>query len=402
MTKQLSKIVGLVFILNNLSFMPGLGPVLYAIVTLSLVILTANSGRVYVSGTMMWLYAACLLSILANNVPAFFNPYQRFALFFVMTLLLSPALKSDSLSSFRYNLFYAILYFLKYVVLISFVLGLMHMGYNRLYFQGLARHSMLLGPFAALCTLYCVCKFLGGGLEKKAKMFYSVLMLASLYCLLQAASRTAFIACAISTVVLLTVYYRNNLGRYFKVVFTLGIVLALSFPVWNRFMDKLVEKNQGDVTSLSVDSREALWKTRVKEFNCSPIIGIGFSTVDIDNKEGSTYSSDGKVETGSSWLCVLSMTGIMGFIPICLVFIMSFVKVWKMLDYVPLLSCFLIALQCFWILHMMTEGYVYAGGSSLFFCLWLLLGVMSGLPDDVELADSYQDIFFKRDAELCA
>lgn len=375
--------------------MPGLSTAFYIIVIVTLIIIITRTGKIHISGTMVCLYVACLLSILSNNIPAFFNAYQRFALFVIMTLLLSPALVSDVLLAFRFKLLHVIVYFLKYVVLFSFIFGIAHIGYENIYFKGITKHSMLLGPFAAVCILYCLCIFLRGDLENKKKILYSTLLLASLYCLLQAASRTAFIACAVSAIILLTVYYRKNFGKYFRIISILGISLALSYPLWNQYLDKLIEKNQGNMTSLSVDSREVLWQARIKEFKNNPVMGIGFSTVDMNNKEGSTYSSDGKVETGSSWLCALSMTGILGFIPLCIVFWSVLVSVWRLCDYIPLLSSFLIALQCFWILHMMTEGYIYAGGSSLFFCLWLLLGVMNGLHYNLQLANIMQGEIFK-------
>ena len=155
-------------------------------------------------------------------------------------------------------------------------------------------------------------------------------------------------------------------------------------------MDKLEEKNNGD-TSLSFDSRAVYWQTRVEEFESSPLIGIGFSSVDIDNEKGSNFNAEsGQVESGSSWLSALSMTGLLGGLALVSVFVSAIAKAWKLWTYTPLLSSFLISLSVFWIFHMMAEGYIFAGGSTMAFCVWILLGIIYGVSENKELAYELQ------------
>ena len=39
---------------------------------------------------------------------------------------------------------------------------------------------------------------------------------------------------------------------------------------------------------------------------------------------------------------------------------------------------------------MVAEGYIYAGGNVLFFCVWLVLGVVYGISRDKQLAYELQ------------
>lgn len=388
--EKLGVFIGLILILNNISFMPSMASVYYVVMFISLLFLLFQSRNIQINGIMIWLYIACFASILLNKVPSLFHPYQRLMSFIIMSALLSPFIISDAFTRFRTQAFATILYLLQYVIILSVILRIFGYGYDKGYFQGITTHSMMLGPFAALCSLYCILQILGGPLRKYKKIFYWILVALSLFCLLQAASRTAFIAGIISILVFLTVFYKNNIGRYFKRLTVLVIVLVFSFPLWNQYLDKLQEKNEGE-TTLSLNSREIYWHTRIREFESSPFLGIGFASVNIDSTEGSTFNAaDGKVESGSSWLSSLSMTGIFGFIALAIIFIIAFVKAWKLWEYAPLLSSFLISMLCFWVLHMMAEGYIYAGGSSMFFCVWILLGIIYGVSSNKELAYEFQ------------
>ena len=395
-SEKLGMFIGLILILSNISFVQGVTAFYYPIMFVALLFLLFQSRDMRINGIMIWLYVACLASILLNKVPSLFHPYQRLILFIIMSALLSPFIISNALTRFRTQAFATILYLLQFVIILSVILRIFGHGYDKGYFQGITTHSMVLGPFAALCSLYCILMILGGQPGKFKTIFYWILVALSLFCLLQAASRTAFIACIVSILVFLTAVYKNNIGRYFKRITILVIVLTVSFPLWNQYLDKLHEKN-GEETTLSLNSREIHWQTRIKEFESSPFFGIGFASVDISSTKGSTFdASDGKVETGSSWLSSLSMTGIFGFLALSIIFIIAFVKAWKLWKYAPLLSSFLISMLCFWVLHMMAEGYIYAGGSSMFFCVWILLGIIYGVSSNKELAYEIQCKICKR------
>ena len=391
-------IIGCILIANNIAFIPSIGAIYYLIMLFALFIMLNKSSQIRMSGIMIWLYVACIMSIIFNDIPAFFHPYMRFVSFFIMTALLSPFIVSVTFTCFRIQTFSTIMGLLQYVIIGSILFRIVGLGYEKGYFQGMTSHSMILGPFAALAALFCVYQLLANSKGWKRKLFYFSLLACALFCVLQAASRTAFIGCIVSILIFLLIYYRHNLPRYIKIIASIGLILALTFPFWSQYLDKLLEKNQGSSSELSMDSRAEHWQERIREFKRSPIIGIGFAAIDSNSQEGSTFSDDGKVETGSSWLCSLSMTGILGFIGIVFIFISSFLKVWKLRHVTPLLSSFLFAVLFFWILHMVAEGYIYAGGSVLFFCVWLLMGVIYGISINKQLAYELQYKLYRQGA----
>lgn len=380
-------LIGLLLVENNIPLLPNVGSAYYALMFVALLYVLPKERISVVSLPMLGLYAVCLLSVWVNDVADIFQPYPRFISFCMITLLVSPAISNESFTRFRLRVFTTIVKLLQYVILASVIYAMMGGGYGKRnsYFQGITNQSMMLGPFAALCLFYCVYRLILYAKERRKMWIYGILTLCSLFCLLQAGSRTAFVGALFSVVVFLTIYFRNELGRYMKVVVAVCVVLALSFPVWGRYMDKLEEKNGGQ-TELNTNSREIHWKHRWGEFRSSPLWGIGFSSVSTDPSAVSIIGAGGQVETGSSWLTVLSMTGILGLCAFLSVFVMAFVKIWKLWYEIPLLSGFLMAILCFWTLHMLAEGYIFAGGSSLGFCVWLVLGVIYGISGNKDLA----------------
>lgn len=386
-------LIGFLLVENNIALLPNVGSLYYAFMLSALLYMLLKERISFGIFAMLGLYVTCLLSIWINDVPAFFQPYPRFFTFLMITLLVSPAINNDALTRFRTQVFVTILWLLKYVIIASVIYALMGGGYHRfVYFQGVTNHSMMMGPFAALCSLFCVYRLLANSCDKqdkKEKIHYGVILLFALFCLLQAASRTAFLGTLASIAMFLAVYYRDQLGKYLKIVVAICVVLALSFPIWSRYMDRLEMKNQGS-TELNINSREVHWMQRLNEFQSSPFWGIGFASVSMSANEGSTFSLDGKVESGSSWLSVLSMTGLFGFLGFLSIFLIVLKRAWRMWYDTPLLSGFLIAMLCFWALHMMAEGYIFAGGNSLAFCVWLTLGVIYGVTGNKDLAYELQ------------
>jgi len=384
-------LIGFLLVENNITMLPNVGSLYYLFMLLALVYVQSRETISCDSYAMLGLYLACSLSILGNNIPEFFHPWERLATFILITALVSPTITSDAFTQFRTRTLLTIVQLLQYVVIASFIYALMGGGYTRIYFQGVTNHSMMMGPFAALSVLYCICHFLTRTKGRKVKWWYGVSLLCSLFCLLQAASRTSFLSTILSVIVFLSVYYRNAIGKYIRVVAAASLVLVLTYPIWRGYMDKLQMKNQGQISELSVNSREDHWKQRLAEFKSNPINGIGFSSIDTDaSSMGSNFGQDGKVETGSSWLAVLSMTGLTGFAFFIVVFAFAFKKAMNLWYGFPLLSAFLIANLCFWICHMMAEGYILAGGNSLAFCVWLTLGVIYGVSNNEYYASKLQ------------
>jgi O-antigen ligase len=124
------------------------------------------------------------------------------------------------------------------------------------------------------------------------------------------------------------------------------------------------------------NSREMHWQARWDEFLSSPFTGVGFATawedtIGVDDETGA-------VETGSSYLAMLSMTGYVGGVA-CLLLALSLAM--------RLLACWPILTErqrleigssaSFWLVHLGAEGYIYAVASLLGLTFWLWLGCLN-------------------------
>ena len=123
-------------------------------------------------------------------------------------------------------------------------------------------------------------------------------------------------------------------------------------------------------------SRRDLWSDRSQEIQKFRVFGTGFGCVD----ESSTHSykattskfnysidpQDGIIEPGSSWMYVLSATGIPGFIIFTL--LLAFVFLGTLRG-----KGLLAGLLCFFAIHMMAEGYVLSSGSVMTYIFWLTM-----------------------------
>ena len=157
-------------------------------------------------------------------------------------------------------------------------------------------------------------------------------------------------------------------------------MLSLSYPLYSDFAQGVITKQQANEASGGTfSSRDVKWKNRIAEFEKSPLCGIGFASISLDTEEGGMTNRTGVVEPGSSWLAVLSMTGILGAIPIALLLIGTLFRLLKKIRIQAnynLVILFVLLFVC--IVHQFFEGYALAGGSYLCFFFWLLLGAADG------------------------
>lgn len=147
-----------------------------------------------------------------------------------------------------------------------------------------------------------------------------------------------------------------------------------SFPLWGSALDSVRAKNEGNIKAGgAINSRDKLWTSRINEFSNSPIVGVGFCAIDrTTSKDMNLDERTGMVESGSSWLIILSMTGFIGAILLIPVFVRSYFTVYRDEDSFSALVCGILTL---FFVHMIAEGYIFYGGSQMAFMLWLTVGV---------------------------
>lgn len=371
----LAAIVAMSVIIQISSFGFNLGNAYYAILIGVFILLVFLGKKKSINYFMVWLVFAGFISILLNEIPTFFRPYERLIAFVLVSGLIGPMLRSNVLQAFRQRLFITINAILVVMVILSFLgiaAGLPSMV-GRGGFAGLFSHSMILGPMAAIAMLVTINWANQTNSNKKHWMFLTIAAIAFVTCV-ATGSRAALLA---GVAGVLFFYYKINQGRltrYARVIIVIAVIGIFSFPLWESYTERLISKmaygeQQGD----ALFTRAKLWETRLIEFKSSPIIGVGFAAVDT-NISIKFDKTKGSVEPGSSWLAVLSMTGLLGFIPF----------LWLTLRYIGYVfrdksnrknSAFLGGILFLLIVHMMAEGYVLSAGSGLFFYFWLAMGI---------------------------
>lgn len=326
-------------------------------------------------------YFACICSLLVNEIPERVEANYRFTIFAVMTSLLGPFISSVRLDKFRItafnyiNIINLILCSLSFLLL---VIGL-HQGQKmddrygvlRSDFAGLYGHSMVLGPMAAIGVLYSYYIYRGITNNKKKVFIIIILILCFLACL-KAGSRTSVLGL---TVALPFLYYKfndNKLSKLFMFICGVLFILLLAFPLYEAYITRLLEKfdyssDQGSVTI----SRDSKWLARISEFLDSPFFGVGYANVTHE-----PIGENGNIEPGSSWLSILSMTGLFGF----LIFLYCYFKIFasKIMvnnksDYYYLLLSVVLLLS----IYMIFEGVIMVAGTLLSAFIWLSFGILS-------------------------
>lgn len=371
--KLMSILCAIIVLINNSVLNIELGNFYYVILILPLFPLLIFSRNTKIDKTLLLFIIACIFSISTNEIPFFYKPTERLIAFILLIALVGPLIKTQRLDDFKRSFFKYLnnsVVFLTLLAFLGLILNSSIVYLGRGGFTGFFNHSMFLSPMAATSALICYYHY--RKTDKIKIQFYFILgAIFSFIVCLAAGSRTALIALLISLLYFTFNIYKRKIKQYLKVIFLIVVVSTSTYPLWRPYMAKINEKmeyakNNGGLTG----TRDPLWQRRLNEFNTSPIFGIGFAN-DSSKTENDSIISDGKIEPGSSWLAILAMTGIFGFV----LFVIFIFKRLRLLFKNPCLnSYFLSSLLIFYILHMIAEGYILSAGSGLFLFVWLLLG----------------------------
>lgn len=334
---------------------------------------------------MAFVYVAAILSIVTNNISAIYQPWPRFLLFVLVTILISPFIQSDFLDRLRVLLMKYCNKLLVVVIILSIPM-IVTRTTGITGFEGITSHSMLIAPISAISLLTIIYWLYNKSGNRILLIAIAVLTFISLVFAASRVSLGGFIVGA------LYFFYRvnkNNLIQFAKVFIITFIILGASYPLWNSYLDNIEKKNasvnretgEQDLTS----SRTLIWGQRIREFNSSPVTGVGFAYAPYVigfNKRSETpifeENSKGVVEPGSSWLAIISMTGIIGGVSMLMLWIQTFKLTIKSELKDQYFSIYLGSLLAFWSTHMIAEGQIFAAGGPMFFWLWLTIGAIHG------------------------
>ncbi len=374
--KQYNTIVllfAIAMITKFLAFIPHIPDIaIYGIQIIMAIYVISNMQSIAIPFLLLLAYLP--IEILVAGPPAEFKSIERYILFAILIISSSAIIQSAKLRMIRSQLLDIILWVSTAVGIISVAFYFTGINGMRIYgvedaaihagtFGGATIHSMLLGPIAASGAIFTASK----AYLHKDKWYWLVAALCLLSVLLSA-SRVALLACMVGITAMLY-SLTGGKARFLQISLIILLIAAITYPLWENFTSMIIEKQQANIDSGGMlDSRESKWDARITEFKSNPVFGYGFSAVD---KKYDIVTGNGVIEPGSSWLAILSMTGLIGAIIIIPLFLSIFNTIKRRAEEYDSL---LIGLLAFFAIHMIAEGYIFAAGSYVSFFLWLVVG----------------------------
>jgi hypothetical protein len=252
------------------------------------------------------------------------------------------------------------------IFVVWYILHLPNFGAG--YFTAFMNQCMLAGPIAGMGVAIASARALHGRSWR-----WGLLAILGLAPLLASGSRVATLATG-AAVCFLLLRRRPIVG--------LSVALLCLF-VGYRFVNQADNEQAGDPTGDSLtgalsskgtqNSRTELWQSRIDEFKSSPLFGIG---VAMGTGSGSAVEEGGviRVEPGSSYLAILSMTGGMGAIAFCSALGLLLFGYVSSQRQAGLDRDILNVVGVFLGVHGVAEGWILGFGSPLCFLFWLWLG----------------------------
>ena len=343
-----------------------------------------------ISNTAILLLTACMLSIMFGNAAPLFRPWERLGLFALLLIAYFPVFQSvffDELRSRTFRIMLIVMVFTCIGSFIGYFFGINYMAIsfksfaNSItidtvgWFGGLTYQSMMLSPICAIALTILIWALTEWAETPKKKIIVTCAAFASLCCMMLTASRSGNAAGVAGVALVLFLKYRSRIGKMMQIGIV-GIMLAIVLsPVYMPYADKVLSKQKdNEAAGSTFTSRQSHWEHRIEEFSEYPVFGYGFCAVDTDN-HGEYMPSTGIVEPGSSWLAILSMTGIVGTVCFIILLWSTVSKLyheykseddpWALL-HLGILTVFAV--------HFIAEGYVFAGGGALCFLFWFFFG----------------------------
>lgn len=355
--------------------LPKTGNLYYAVLIVNFVILFFKRKKIELRVLLFLLFLP--VTIIVDEPDPLFKSWLRLGAFFLLMTSASPLIQCNYARNFRVSCLRAVLIASVIIAVVSFVfffLGINYMVRNESseyleragMFGGLTRQSMMLGPVSAMGAIYCI--YLA--LKTKRKIFW-LFAIPCLGSVLFAASRLAFAGMLAGLSIQFLIYSKRK-SYFLKVLLSIIVVLLVASPLLDKGMERLRMKHQTNLESRGkgFSSRDIKWEHRLSEFSSNPFFGVGFCA--MDKRFTTDYGEeDGNIEPGSSWLAILSMTGLIG----AVLFLSVFLYCGKMtLKRNTNDSMLLFALLTFFLVHFVGEGYIFSAGGALCFFAWIVIG----------------------------
>lgn len=159
-------------------------------------------------------------------------------------------------------------------------------------------------------------------------------------------------------------------------------LVVISSPVWYPYTEKVREKTEArNAMGGQFSSRDDMWNARKAEFESNPVLGIGFSSVDL-KKSSDSVRANGGIEPGTSWLFMLSSVGLLGTLFFAILALKPIIKYMFNAKRYPLQLLLVITLLVWRSIHLFAEGYIMAAGDFSFLHVWILIALANVIVDN--------------------
>jgi hypothetical protein len=308
----------------------------------------------------------------------FSQSFMKWAGWVLLFAIVGPVLQSEQARGLRqaaWQTFKIAFIVISIVSFFWYILRLPNLGRGA--FTGVMMHSMLIGPIAGMAFLFCAHSALF-----KRSLFAATLGLLCLGPCLLSGSRSAALA-VLAGVVVLTGYQVGRLGvkkslPFMSMMMLLGL-LGTFFVETIQQADALHAYTSSLQEKGLQNTRENLWQARLDEFYANSAFGVGVGMGEEGDGAGIVVNEAGSIniEPGSSYLAILSMTGVAGAVGFIIVIAGVFrrsriIKRNFSLTHPIFAELYIIA--AFLFTHMVAEGWIYAVGNPFCLLFWLCLG----------------------------
>lgn len=361
--------------------------ILYTIAIIILCAYTFLNGKMNIDKSVLIFTILSLISILFNDIPTFFNPYQRYIYWLLLLIGCSSLTYNKKLIYYRRCLLLNICSISLIMILLSFISYISGFGNwaGNVGFWGVALHGNILGAMAMISLISSAYRFINETSSKK--YMFLLFCVISIIILLLASSRNALACSIIGLLCLLKLHFRKKNSVFISTMFTIIILSIIIYPYLTEYTSGLESKMSYGYENNSITaSRTNLWNTRFEEFKRNPIIGVGTFAVDTSIKNSDTFfnpynQATGVVELGSTYLGILSQNGILGFISFFSILLISIKRGYqKTIHSYDKYDILFFSILVAFIFHMNFEGYSNTAGQILTLIIWLVIGCNTYKP----------------------
>lgn len=224
-------------------------------------------------------------------------------------------------------------------------------------FSGLTVQSMVLGPLSAMAAMLFLNEF-----QLHSKKIYIVLFIMVSLSAFFAASRGALLALVVPVI------YAILLERNRKVGLLVVIAILAILPFADFVLEGVINKNGG--TEINIGSRQSKWDCRIDEFRSSPLLGVGFCSVD-PNGADVLIGLPGRLNLVHTSFSAIYVRWI-GFLTYLIIVLTAFIRVRNSKNSN---AGFLMCMLLIYLVHLTFEGYIFGAGGMMCYVFWLVIGL---------------------------